>query len=162
MTIEEMNQYLKDNNLTVCKDNIIRDNKQHPKCPNPVFQALVEELQDNKTLDYNKDTLYGQCFLSLTEIVLNNVKFRKQEQDIKDECRLEALDALGVLPKYFDRTKGSTAYSYCYRCQYTNMIHVLERHNAEKKLIEQLKEAYAEELALENAGHKVCTMNVDN
>lgn len=161
MTIEEMNQYLKDNNLTVCKDNIIRDDKQHPKCPNPVFQALVEELQDNNTLDHKKETLYGQCFRSLTEIVINNVKFRKQEQDIKDECRLEALDALCVLPKYFDRTKGSTAYSYCYRCIYTNMIHVLERNNVEKQLMETLESDYNELLCADRCGKKICNVNID-
>lgn len=161
MTIEEMNQYLLDNKLTVCKDNIIRDNKHHPKCPNPIFQALVEELQDNKILDHKKETLYGQCFLSLTEIVLNNVKFRKQESEVKDDCRLEALLALEALPKYFDRTRGSTAYAYCYRCQYTNMIHVLERKNAERKMMEKIREEYKEMQALKNPGRKVCTSNIN-
>lgn len=159
MTIEEMNEYLIKNGLKVCNDNIIRDRFGKPKCPNPIFQPLLEELQDNGKLDYRKETLYGQCFMSLIEIVLNNKHFKFQTTDIKEECRLEALLVLEALPKYFDRNKGSTVYSYAFRCMYTNMIHVLERHNEEKEMMEKLYAALQEELALENSARKVVTNN---
>lgn len=154
MTIEEMKEYLINNGLKVCKDNIIRDSNGKPKCPNPIFQPLLEELQDNEKLDYQKETLYGQCFMSLIEIVLNNKHFKFQTPDIKEDCRLEALLVLESLPKYFDRDKGSTVYSYAFRCMYTNMIHVLERHNLEKEMMEKLYAALQEELALENSARK--------
>ena len=124
----------------ICEDNIIRrrvGSKWNPACPNHLLQPLLEKLQDNGSLSYADDLLYGQCILSLIEIVLNNKHFKLQTDEIKDECRGEMLkDVLVNCPKTFDRTKGSTAYSYCFRTCYTAGIHVLERFNIMRELLE--------------------------
>lgn len=161
MTIDEINQYLSEEKLKIYRDDIIRDAKGHPKCPNPVFQELLLEIQRNGSLDPKKERLYGICFRSLIEIVTNNAKFKFQDPDLLDECRLEALLALETVPKNFDATKG-TAYAYVYRCCYTNMIHVLERHNHRRELLDTLKAELEEMLAIENGGRKVCTLNQDS
>lgn len=141
------------NTYIISEDNIIRrkvGNKWNPACPNNWFQSLVEKLQDNKKLDYKDDLLYGQCIMSLIEIVLNNVKFRFQKEEVKDEMRGEMLeDMLTGVPKLFDRTRGSTAYSYAFRIAYVAGIHVLERKNIENDLFESLEESYLSNLVIE-------------
>lgn len=126
----DINEEMKDNGLILCKDNIIRDRKNHPKCPNAIYQHLVVKKQNGVRLDAFEDKIYGSCVLSLIEIILNNKHFRFQTEDIKEDCRGEAvLCILESVPKYFNKDKGSTAYSYAFRCGYTSMIHVLERNN---------------------------------
>lgn len=132
------------NEYKIGADNIIRRKvgcKWNPACPNDWFQPLVEKLQDNGSLSPKEDLLYGQCILSLIEIVLNNVKFRFQTDEIKEDCKGEMLkDVLFGLPKSFDRTKGSTSYSYAFRICYTSGIHILEKWNKYNELFESLDE----------------------
>lgn len=95
------------NEYKICDDNIIRrkvGSKWNPACPNIWLQPLLEKLQDKGVLDYKDDLLYGQCILSLVEIVINNKKFKHQDEIIKEECRGEMLqDILCNAPKTFDR-----------------------------------------------------------
>ena len=58
--------------------------------------------------------------------------------------------------------KGSTAYSYLFRVAYTQGIHILEAKNQRTDIENTLREAYEEYLALENAGKKICTTEVDS
>ena len=144
--------------------NVFRDKKHMPKCYNPVLQKLLERIQDNtEPLTEREYNLYGYLVMSLVQIVLNNVKFKYQDPDIREECRTEMY--CGILeagPKYFDRTKGSTAYSYLFRVAYTQGIHVLEAKNQRTDIENTLREAYDDYLALENAGKKICTTEVDS
>lgn len=154
-------QILEENNYRLCKDNIVRDNKNHPKCNNAIYQNLVEKIQKGETLDYFEEKLYGSCILSLAEIVLNNKMMKHQDEDIKEESRGQMYESCVVnVPKYFDSAKGK-AYSYAFRLCYVECVHVLERHNAERKFLEELKESYEEMLVLENSGRKVCNVNID-
>lgn len=134
--IENLKKLL-DDRYTICSDNIIRKmvgKKWNPAAPNFILQPLVEKLQDEGKLDPKEETLYAQCILSLVEIVLNNKHFKFQNEEIKDECRGAGMEcALLALPKNFDRNRGSTAYSYAFRCIYTAMIHVLEIWNNKKE-----------------------------
>ena len=128
----------------ICNDDIIRrkvGKKWNPSCPNEWFQPLVIKKVNNENLTPKEDTLYGQCILSLIEIVLNNCKFRYQKEEVRDECRGEMLhDVLTALPKNFDATKGSTAYSYAFRVCYVAGIHILEKMNKMNELFEKLDE----------------------
>lgn len=163
MTDSEITQLLEENNLILCKDNIIRRKKDnHPACPNYIIQPLGIMKQDFQQLSPFQEKIYGACILSLVEIVLNNKHYRYQLPEIKDELRGEMLIAFDTAEKYFDREKGSTWYSYLFRVMYTNGVHVLERHNAEKEFMEKVKEAYEEQLSIENSGRKTCTTNIDN
>ena len=128
---------LLDSRYKIGSDNIISKHvgkKWNPSAPNFILQPLVEKLQDEGKLDPKEEKLYGQCIMSLIEIVINNQHFKYQDEDIKDECRGDGLECvLLALPKNFDRNRGSTAYSYAFRCIYTAMIHVLERWNDKKE-----------------------------
>lgn len=123
------------------KDNIIRRSRKgrggrtvlSPACPNEWYQPLLVALQKAGRLPPAEDTLYGQCILSLVEIILNNAKFKYQDQDIKDECRGAALECIVTnVPMYYDPSKGK-AYSFAFRCGYTAMIKVLEAWNERRE-----------------------------
>lgn len=136
-------QEIEKQGYTLDNNNIFRDKKHKPKCFNPVFQDLVERQQDGDKLSYREEQLYGQMILTLVQIVSNNHHFIAQDPDIKDECRTEAYcDILSWLVKYFDRKRGSTAYSYAFRLAYVAGIHVLERMNKRNETIEKLHEEY--------------------
>lgn len=134
---------------------IYRDEKGKPKCFNPVFQRLLTRIKEGDILSRREYELYGRLFMTLVRIVLNNQKFKYQDEDIREECALEAYsEALPVLPKYYDPAKG-TGYAYAFRVIYTNMIHVLERKNARGELETNLIERYEDDRL--DCGHKVET-----
>lgn len=143
----------------ICDDNIIRKRvgkKWNPAAPNSVLQPLVEKLQDEGKLTPQEETLYGQCILSLVEIVTNNRHIKYQTDIIKDECRGEALECvLTALPKNFDRNRGSTAYSYAFRCIYTAMIHVLDRWNEKNEHEIRLDESILSNLVIEDENEEI-------
>ena len=142
--------------------NVFRDKKNMPKCYNNVLQKLLERQQDNDPLTEREYNLYGYLIMTLVQIVLNNRKFKFQEPDIREECRTEMYCGLiEAGPKYFDRTKGSTAYSYLFRIAYTQGIHVLEAKNKRKELDDILIETYNDYLNTELSGRKVCTENTN-
>ncbi len=141
-------------------NNMFRDEKGAPKCYNPVFQDLVERQQKNDKLSEREYNLYGYLVMTLVQIVLNNIKFKYQDPEIKEECRTEAyVGLLDGLTKYFNSKKGSTAYSYAFRICYTSMIHVLERMNKRRDLDANLEEMYNDYCL--DCGHKVVNENVD-
>lgn len=132
---------------TLCNDNIIRDKHNHPKCCNEIYQYLVCKIQDGETLTPQEDHVYGSCILSLAEIILNNKMMRFQTDDIKDECRgAMYLAILECVPKYWDRSRGSAAYSYAFRVGYTTCVHILKDKNKrleiQARLIETAKDMY--------------------
>lgn len=137
--------------------------KKQPKCYNPVFQKLVERIQDNtEPLTEREYNLYGQLVMTLVQIVLNNHHFKFQDPEIKDECRLEAYCCLlEAGPKNFDRNFGSTAYSYYFRLAYTSMIHVLESKNRRTEIENVLREAYDDYMLEKTNGKKICTTETE-
>lgn len=162
ITEKEIVDYLEEENMVLCKDNIIRRRSDgHPACPNAIFQPLLEMKQDEVVFTSLQEKIYAACYLSLAEIVLNNRHYKFQTPEIKEECRGEALYAIEGSEKCFDRNKGK-AYSYAFRCMYTNMVHVLERHNTEREMMEKLRESYEEMLSLENSGKKISNINTAN
>jgi len=134
---------------------VFRDSKGAPKCFNYVLEELVLRQQSG-VLTAREYELYGKMLLTLVQIVLNNHRFKYQDPDIKEECRDEAyVDVLGGLVKYFDKSRGSTAYAYAFRICYTSMIHVLQRMNARNDLHSNLIERMNDEIL--DCGHKVIT-----
>ena len=126
----------------VCKDNIIRDSQHHPRVDNDIYQELLLMKQNGDTLSYEEETLYGQCIMTLVEIILNGPKFKFQDETIKNECRTDAYVAIcDCVPHYFKHDMGSKAVSYAYRVGYTSMIHVLEAHNMRADIMCRLDDA---------------------
>ena len=149
------------NNIFVVKKSLP---KKQPKCYNPVFQKLVERIQDNKIpLSEREYNLYGQMIMTLVQIVINNHHFKFQEPEIKEECKTAAYCCmLDAGPKNFDRNRGSSAYSYYFRLAYTSMIHVLEDKNQRTELENSLHEAYDEYMLEKTNGMKVCTKETED
>lgn len=142
-------------------NNIFRDGKGKPKCYNPVFQDLVERQQKNDKLSEREYNLYGYLVMTLVQIVLNNIKFKYQDPEIKEECRTEAyVGLLDGLTKYFNSKKGSSAYSYAFRICYTSMIHVLERMDKRNEIDNNLEEMYNDYCL--DCGHKVVNENIED
>lgn len=126
----------------ICKDNIIRDPK-NPKCPNKFLEPLVIKLHNNEKLKVDEEYLYGCLIMSLTEIVLNNKKFKYQDLDLKEEIRSRILVRLVAnLPKYFDISRGSKAYSLAFRIGYCEGIQTLLDNNRKVQAERKLMEAY--------------------
>lgn len=146
----------KDNEIVLCADNIFRKNG-NPSCPNAMLQPLVEKLQD-RTITSSEYETYGSLVMSLIEIITNNRRLKYQEPEVLDDCRAAMTEAILVnLPKYFDRSRGSAAYSYAFRIGYCAAIKVLERYNKEREFYAKLREEFEEQLALENSAKKVVT-----
>lgn len=160
-----MNNYrviLQNNNLRICKDRIIRDSKNHPILPNDIYQDLVIKKQQGN-LTPNDDDLYGSCVMTLTEIVLNCRKMKFQNEDVKDDCRCEAIIALlDAVPRYFKPEKGSKVYSFAYRICYTAMIHVLEKYNRTNEMMETLLQAFEMFRDSTRFGKKVSNININS
>lgn len=143
----------------VCKDNIIRDAKHHPRVDNDIYQELLMMKQNNVVMTHEEETLYGQCIMTLVEIILNGPKFKFQDENVKNECRTDAYVAIcECVPYYFKNDMGSKAVSYAYRVGYTSMIHVLEAHNKRTDIMCRI-ENIPDEIC-EHISRKVCTSNL--
>lgn len=160
MTYEEYLEIMKKNNLEIGKDGIIykvgKGNKNRPICNNLIFQDLVVKKQETNNLSGKEDNLLGSCVMTLVKIVLNNVKFRFQKEELREEVVTEAYcDIFSAINKgNFNPAKGN-AYSFFFRIAYTAGIHVLEKWNGIKKLEETFEEMYL----MDHCGRKVDTTN---
>ena len=129
--------------LKVDQYNILRKANGRPACPNALLEAVVSKKL-NSGLNAAEDTLYGQLMFTLARIVLNNAKFKRQEDSVRAECFSEMMLAFEGAERCFDWSKGSKYYSYLFRCMYTNGIHVLEAKNKRVELQERLTESMAD------------------
>lgn len=143
----------------ICKDNIIRDPK-NPKCPNAQLEPLVIKLHDEVKLTYDEEYLYGCLIMSLTEIILNNKRFKHQDLDLKEEIRSRVLTRIvDKLPKYFDITRGSKAYSLAFRIGYCEGIQTLLDNNKKVEVERKLLEAYNQMCM--DAGRKISPNDIE-
>lgn len=117
------------------------------------FTELVMKLQNNLRLSYNEELRYTDYLYTICNIVFENPKFKMKSVSEKEELQEQAIfELLQILPKYFDITKGSSIYSYAYRCcyvaychYYTNKIQDYKRKKAiEEHCMNELKEYLAE------------------
>lgn len=131
-------------------------NKNRPICNNTVFQDLVIKKQEENIIGKEYELL-GNCIMTLIRIVLNNVKFRYQPDNIREDIVTEAyVDIFTALQKKcFDPTKGN-AYSYFFRLAYVSGIHVLEKYNKIRETEEKLVETFME-MYIVNDGRKIET-----
>lgn len=145
------NEILSNNNLKIT-NNIIyktgKNNKNRPICNNDILQHLVLKYQDNDgILSTEDDYMFGCCLQTLIKIVLNNAKFRYQDEIIRSDIRTEAYcDILTALKnKLFDQNKGK-AYSYCFRLAYVAGIHILQQYNIIREHETELDDNMANEI----------------
>ena len=121
-----------------------KNKDEMPVLLNDYFQPLVMKYKEGTITEQENEEL-GYWSNSIAEILMNNLKFKHQEKDVKDECRSEAILGIYTSFSYFDpnkvskRTgKVSKAYSYAFRVAYTTAIHVLERYNKDRENLSTL------------------------
>jgi hypothetical protein len=119
--------------LTVDQYGILRNPKLRPRCPNELLEKVVKKKLSTG-LSAQEEQLYGNLLMTLARIVLNNAKFKHQEENLRMECFSEMMLAFEGAERCFDWGKGSKFYSYLFRCMYTQGIHVLESKNKRSDL----------------------------
>lgn len=139
----DVEEELKLRKLTIDEYGILRNGSGRPRCPNDLLESVVRKKLENN-MDLPLERLYGVLLMTLARIVLNNAKFKRQEDSVRAECFSEMMLAFEAAERCFDWSKGSKYYSYLFRCMYTNGIHVLEAKNKRVELQERLTESMAD------------------
>lgn len=87
------------------------------------FTNIVVKLGDKQRLTQDEELRYTDYLYTIMNIVFENPKFKKKSVTEKEELQEQAIfELLGALPS-FDPNKGSSLYSYAYRCCYTSFCH---------------------------------------
>ena len=134
---------LRSRKLAIDGYGILRNGSGRPRCPNDLLESVVK-CKLGGSMDPETERLYGVLLMTLARIVLNNAKFKRQEDSVRAECFSEMMLAFEGAERCFDWSKGSKYYSYLFRCMYTNGIHVLEAKNKRVELQERLTESMAD------------------
>lgn len=90
------------------------------------FTNLVLKVKDNQRLTPQEDERYAMYIYTIIYIVHENSKFKNKPlvewYELFEQGVLELLQAL---PK-FEKDRGSSIYSFAYRCCYVSFIHYYE------------------------------------
>lgn len=128
------------------------------------FTNIVVKVRNGHRLTNDEELRYTDYLYTIMNIVFDNPKFKKKSVTEKEELQEQAImELLQALPN-FDVNKGSSLYSYAYRCcyiaychYYTNKIKDFKKHKAiEEHCMKEL------DIYLESIGTgKVNTTEVD-
>lgn len=84
---------------------------------------LIDKLRNEERLNEQENNRYGIYVITIALIVQENPKFKNkslnEREGMLDQQILELLTGL----PYFDKSKGSSIYSYAYRIGYTAACH---------------------------------------
>lgn len=87
------------------------------------FTDIVVKLHNNQRLSQEEGRRYVDYLYTVMNIVFENSKFKNKTVTEKEELQEQAIfELLQALP-HFDVTKGSSLYSYAYRCCYVAFCH---------------------------------------
>lgn len=87
------------------------------------FTAINEKKKKNEVVSREENDRYGNYIMTMIEIVLEGIKFKNKPFNEKCELRDQMVFELlqGIL--CFDPSRGSTIFSYAYRCAYVAACH---------------------------------------
>lgn len=126
------------------------------------FTNLVIKLRNKEILTEQENDRYGIYLITITYIVLENVKFKnkslQERNEIADQITYELCTGL----QSFNPDKGSGIYSYAYRIAYVAGIHYFTNKLKDIKKQEAIMEHCMEELQsyLDSiTDHKIKTFN---
>ena len=95
------------------------------------FTNLVVNLRNGKHLSFTDNERYAMYVYTMIYIVLENPKFKQKSMVEKSELFEQAIfELLQSLPK-FEIDRGSSIYSFAYRCCYISFIHYYENKKNE-------------------------------
>lgn len=120
------------------------------------FTVINEKKKKNEPVTKEENDRYGNYIMTMIEIVLEGRKFKnkgyEEKCELRDQMSFELLQAiLG-----FDSSRGSTIFSYAYRCAYVAACHYYTAKQKEADFTKRLYEI------IENrptAGRKINTNN---
>lgn len=87
------------------------------------FTSIVVKVRNKQRLTTNEELRYTDYLYTIMNIVFENPKFKNKSVSEKEELQEQAImELLQALPS-FDVNKGSSLYSYAYRCCYIAYCH---------------------------------------
>lgn len=130
------------------------------------FTEIVVKLHNKDTrLTQDEELRYTVYLYTVMNIVFENPKFKKKSVSEKEELQEQAIFELLYALPHFDVTKGSSLYSYAYRCCYIAYCHYYTNKSKEYKKQKAIEEHCMKELDeyLESIStSKVSNVNGDN
>lgn len=128
------------------------------------FTNIVVKVRNGQRLTNDEELRYTDYLYTIMNIVFDNPKFKKKSVTEKEELQEQAImELLQALPN-FDVNKGSSLYSYAYRCCYIAYCHYYTNKIKEYKKSKAIEEHCMKELDiyLESIGTgKVNTSEID-
>lgn len=87
------------------------------------LSELIDKLRNGERLNEQDNNRYGIYLITIALIVQENPKFKNKSLNEREEMLdQQILELLTGLP-HFDKSKGSSIYSYAYRIGYTAACH---------------------------------------
>ena len=129
------------------------------------FTSIVVKVRNKQRLTNNEELRYTDYLYTIMNIVLENPKFKNKPVIEKEELQEQAImELLQALPS-FDPNKGSSLYSYAYRCCYTAYCHYytnkIKDYNKKKAIEEHCMSELNEYLEFIGTG-KVNNVDVED
>ena len=103
------------------------------------FTAINEKKKKNELVTKEENDRYGIYIMTIIEIVLEGRKFKNKGYEEKCELRDQMIFELLQAILGFEPSRGSTIFSYAYRCGYTAACHY---YNDKKKEADFTKRLY--------------------
>lgn len=100
------------------------------------FTIINEKKKKNEDVTREENDRYGTYIMTMIEIVLEGRKFKNKSFNEKCELRDQMSFELLLAIRGFDPSRGSTIFSYAYRCAYIAACHY---YNDKKKEYENNK-----------------------
>lgn len=110
------------------------------------FTDLVTKLHSGQRLTPTQDERYASYLYTIIFITMENPKFRTKPADEKFELFDKAIYELVMAMPGFNPQRGSSIYSYAYRCCYVAFCHYYSEKNKELEKQLAIEEHCREEL----------------
>ena len=120
------------------------------------FTAINEKKKKNEVVTREENDRYGTYIMTMIEIVLEGKKFKNKSFNEKCELRDQMSFELLLAIRGFDPSRGSTIFSYAYRCAYVAACHYYSEKQREYDFNKRIYDV------IDNRptnGHKVNTNN---
>ena len=87
------------------------------------FTVINEKKKHNEPVTREENDRYGAYIMTIIEVVLEGRKFKNKSFNEKCELRDQMSFELLLAIRGFDPSRGSTIFSYAYRCAYVAACH---------------------------------------
>lgn len=128
------------------------------------FTNLARKLRNKQRLTEEENNRYALYLYTIIYIVQENPKFKNKPKQEREELFDKAIYELLIAIPKFDEARGSSIYSFAYRCCYIAFIHYYNElkveTNRDKQMNKHLWECF-NEYKQDILGHKVKNINIE-